>query len=270
MNGTNDYTVTMNTTTDYLKRYAEEMPAWLRNYQPGQDVDIEEVRHTRCAYYPGAGDDGCLMKCCNPAHCAHLYILADYWYWGVDEYSGHEFYPEDKLTKLRGYDVIGSVELEDFSKRSITYHMDEESLKNGAPATCTWYKYTPRFKMCIYQRKPGFGPEFGAERLAVIMACYDGIALYDILFSNGIFTNLFMVLNQEHGFGGNYDRFCNLMQKIALRSGVMPPFILTERANLWNGYVEVPTLPIIGGMHRNQRYIYKLADSTNSKHNNHQ
>ena len=246
----------MVSTVDYLKQFAEAVPTWLKDHCPGRSINFDEVRHTRCAYYPGAGDDGSLIKCCNQAQCVHLFIQADYWYWGTDE-NGKYYYPEKKLTSIRGYRIIDTIEMEDFSQRQTNFHIDINYLVKGAPATCWWYKYTPRFKMVIYERINAFDEEIGSPRFAVILACYDGIALYDILFGNGVFTNLFIVLNQEHGFGGNYDRFCNLMQKIAINSNVLPPLMLTENQNIWDGYENMRTVPIIGGLVHNSRSIYK-------------
>ena len=243
-------------TTDYLQDYAEQMPAWLMEYEPGTSIDFELVRKTRCAYYPGAGDDGCLLKCCNMAHCCHLFICADYAYWG-----NRHFCSMDSISKLKGYRVIGIVDMEDFSKRETRWHINPKRLEGGTPFKAK--DYVPQFKMYIYERLPEFDDRHGAKRIAVLLACYDGIALYDILFGNKIFTDLFMVLNQEHGFGGNYSTYCSLMQGIALSSGVLPELMLTEshEHTIWKGYEKVETEPIIGGMHHNERYIYsKIID----------
>ena len=58
------------------------------------------------------------------------------------------------------------------------------------------------------ERKPEYDEAHGPKRLAIIFLFADGIASYDALFCQSRNKcEPFGVLLQDHGFGGNYDKF---------------------------------------------------------------
>lgn len=95
----------------------------------------------------------------------------------------------------------------------------------------------------------------------------DGIMTYYDLFSREYGKAPWILLLQDHGFGGNWDRFGHggAMEKIALETGTMPEILLcADNTHPWRGYrlmnreVEAST----GGMYGNHRYICRLITMT--------
>ena len=87
----------------------------------------------------------------------------------------------------------------------------------------------------------------------------DDIASYDALFANKDFK-ISVALIQDHGFGGNYDRFGKgvLMEKITKQTNTYPEYICVCKGNEWKGYELFEGLePEIGGMWSSHRYLYK-------------
>jgi hypothetical protein len=66
---------------------------------------------------------------------------------------------------------------------------------------------------------------------------------------------------QDHGFGGNYNRFGGggILERIASRTNCFPPFLLIAEDTIpWTGYVRVPDVEgSVGGMHRTIRFLYQ-------------
>ena len=60
----------------------------------------------------------------------------------------------------------------------------------------------------ILQRESGLNDAHGPSRLAILFLGADAIATYDALFCQGDGTRSpYVVVLQDHGFGGNYDSF---------------------------------------------------------------
>jgi hypothetical protein len=102
----------------------------------------------------------------------------------------------------------------------------------------------------------------GARRLAILFLGADAIAAYDALFcqQNGTLSPFAIVL-QDHGFGGNYDRFGRggLLEGIAGRCHAVPPWLLVaENTQPWDGFKRVPQVDgDRGGMHNTPRFLYQ-------------
>ena len=67
-------------------------------------------------------------------------------------------------------------------------------------------------------------------------------------------------LLQDHGFGGNYAGFGHgtLMEKVMEANDCWPKNVIcSEDTRIWNHYEKVDADPVIGGLHRNLRFLYK-------------
>ena len=97
----------------------------------------------------------------------------------------------------------------------------------------------PYARLVVLERDPGRSE--GAERMAVLFLGADGHATFEAVFANGNAPNLFGFLLQEHGFGGNYDKWGKdgICDAIMLRSGVFPKFVLAGSDDVYDGYREI-------------------------------
>ena len=103
----------------------------------------------------------------------------------------------------------------------------------------------------------------GAERFAVAFFMTDAIAMYNSLFVHEYRKAPWILLLQDHGLGGNYDRFGRggILDRIIRSSSMRPEFIILGHSTvLWEGYERVQgTREIRGGMNEDWRSLYKLA-----------
>jgi hypothetical protein len=72
----------------------------------------------------------------------------------------------------------------------------------------------------------------------------------------------FAILLQDHGFGGNYDKFGRggLMEKIAAHAKIKPTYLLVgENTEPWLEYSKLENIIADhGGMHNSARFLYKI------------
>jgi len=114
--------------------------------------------------------------------------------------------------------------------------------------------------MCIFERDTDFTEEHGTKRFSVIFSFADGIATYDAIFGNNNAKAPFIVVLQDHGFGGNYDTFGQggLMEKIAQKTNVYPDIIMVaDNTEIWNGYKKVDCNSVHGGAANFIRSLYE-------------
>ena len=230
------------TTKEYLEQYREGVPEWLKAYQRGEPRPLADFLRSRIVYYPGAGIDGDPVEVFGANHSTHCFVYADYWL------------SKDELTKelhthgFRGYDILDEVS---FSEREVMdaipwrrHFLSEEEMRAAANGTAEMRQVnhpSPYALLAILERKPNFGDDHGPERLAILFLGADGIATYEAIFANGNAPQFFGFLLQDHGWGGNYDRFGRggLLEKIMTRSKVFPHFVLTVHDRLYDGYARV-------------------------------
>jgi hypothetical protein len=114
----------------------------------------------------------------------------------------------------------------------------------------------------IMERKPEYDEAHGPKRLAILFLFADGIATYDALFCQARNkSEPFAVLLQDHGFGGNYDKFGmgGLMERIALHTQIKPTYLLVGEDSIpWRDYIKIENIqPDQGGMYNTTRYLYR-------------
>lgn len=245
---------------EFLRGVPEPMPDWLAGFHDSAAFPREQFFASRVIYYPGSGTDGQPVKLFGSTHSAHCFVYADY---GVGR-ATVEAELEHREHRFRGYHTLVRVNLaeRDLSPHGWTPHI------NPAEAVRERYCFAtaPPFGFLeVLERDQELEDSHGARRLAILFLGADGIAAYDALFcQKGIVSAPFAVVVQDHGFGGNYNRFGRdgLLERIAVRCRVIPRWLLVaENTDPWAGFERVPGVEgDSGGMNHHLRFLYERAE----------
>ncbi len=239
----------------FLAQHQEAVPAWLKNYHEGEKPGIRDVFASHVVYYPGSGNDGQPVHLFAGTHSAHVFFYVDY------------LLSEDELEKqlrdsgFAGYHIAGSADYSeaDLTPKRWTPHLSREEIAQAMRNP--FHTVQPYCRMVVFERNPELNDEHGAERFSVLFLAGDGIATYDAVFGNGNAPAPWAVVLQDHGFGGNYNKFGRdgFLSAIVERSGVEPEFLLVaEHTDVWNGYAVMDGLSgEKGGMHNMHRRLYR-------------
>lgn len=244
--------------SSYLSQFEEKMPIWLWEYEKGKPVSFSNIMAGRVAFYPGSGYDGTLIKVGNKSRAVHSFLYVDYGL-GKDDLIKHLAEPNS----IYGYHSIGRIE---WSEKDILANGQYPLNVNKRPRT----PYKGPFKSdekpyCfteIMERNSDKEEAFGAKRFAVTFLFADGIATYYQLFCMEYKKAPWIFLLQDHGFGGNYDKFGKggLLDAIITKNGIRPQFVIcASNTRIWDGYntiTEIP--PIDDGVHHLRRLYRKM------------
>lgn len=235
---------------NYLIQLKEECPQLLIDHQPGQHIDIQEILKERILYYPGSGFDGQPIKTFNIAHAVHVYLYVDYLL------TMEELKRVLSLDGFRGYHLLDTQRISETDLAPHGWRPHVEIQRHTI-----FNRTAPYCFMNIYERDADYDDSHGGLRFAVIFLCADGHATYDAIFANYFHEKApFVVVLQDHGFGGNYSRFGNggLMHKVAKTANVFPEYLLVaDDTDCWEHYHKVSTKSVVGGMHHNSRHLYQ-------------
>lgn len=247
------------TVVDVLGRDPEPLPEWLSNDNPPQ-FNRDNFFGSRTVYYPGYGNDGQPVELCNRSHAAHTFIY-------VDHEVGRDTLAErlrDQRQGFLGYKVAHQEELSEDALRpgGWTQHLAADEAHRFDPSRQGLA--TPFGWFVVLDRQPGRGEDHGPERFAILFIGGDGYASYDALYCQGDGTPPpFLVVIQDHGFGGNPDRFGRdgLLERIARRQGVLPGYLVVgEPSTEWRGFADTKALPEPGGMYATARRLFIRID----------
>ena len=245
------------TLREYMQGQREDLPVWLDQFEDGAIFPLQEFFQSRVVYYPGSGTDGHPVKVFGSTHSAHCFVYADS---GVTQPAleaklGHP------LHGFQGYHTLSRLQLRetDLVPQGWTSHLHAGEVPQGSDGFGA-IAAAPFGFLEILERNWEFDDNHGPRRLAILFLGADGIATYDALFCQkptGIPP--FAVLLQDHGFGGNYNRFGQdgLLEQIAIRCGVFPIFLLVaENTRAWGQFERIPDVESdIGGMHAMPRFL---------------
>jgi hypothetical protein len=260
---------------EYMACFAEEIPAWLREYVPNGKVELDEFLASRLVYYPGSGHDGHPLIVFGASHSAHSFIYVDYGVHrdavinslrGRGRNTGY-------ASGVRGYELIGVHDLaaQDLLPRGYVPCESLRSLSLRERAGAHLFVSTdPYATLCVLSRMRGLCAQHGPERLAILFLGADGFISYDAIFCQPGRPAPFAALIQDHGFGGNWDRFGRggLLERIAIQSDAFPAWVLCEAGDtIWTGYDPVLlSAPSRGGMHGTERYLWRLSPNASRPH----
>jgi hypothetical protein len=244
---------------NYLQRHREPCPDWLLRFVKGDKFNREQFFDSRMVYYPGSGSDGHAVKLFGAAHCAHCFIYVDYLvkqsHIKADLRGNHKGYNG----AFSGYHRLARLTLSesDIAPQGWVQHVQHLERTRFSD------DFKPYAFLEVLERDENLGDDHGAHRLAILFLGADGIASYDALFcQKNQVPPPFAVLIQEHGFGGNYDKFGRdgLLERIAHQCQVFPTFLLVAEGSApWRQYEKMAHLRgSIGGMHANTRFLHKF------------
>lgn len=241
---------------EVLKSQSEEMPQWLRRFRRGNALDHRAFFDSRTVYYPGFGDDGHPLEVFGKAHAAHCFVFADYGnpaahYWEQLTNPHHSGHP-------KGYEPL-SVQRIQQSDLGVVNWVPHHTGPGPDSIAAGFIRDMgePFGIFAVLQRMSEFGPDHGPERLALIILGADGFAAYDGLYCQGG-PPPYAVLLQEHGFGGNWDRFGDggILCELAQRFNRPEWILVADNTRPWPGYTRVSDSSR-GGMHRHERFLWK-------------
>ena len=247
------------TMRDYLtNNYAEEIPAWLENWKKGDPSPLHDFLQSRIVFYPGSGYDTHAVQVFGGSGAAHCFVHADYMVAQKDFENGLEekAYP--------GYSVLASFPVDQTIIGELKNQRDylaPEDVKRGMAN----FKQHPELarnkfmRLYLFERRSEFSDSHGPKRFAILAMKMDAFAVYEALFANRN-ANLWGLLLQDHGFGGNYDKFGQggMMERMAGKANVYPSLMLVA-ANTppWDGYDIVEGVDAEeGGMHGHSRALF--------------
>lgn len=245
--------------SSYLSKYQEEIPKWLRDYKNGDEVTFADIMSSRIGYYPGSGFDGTLMKVGNKAHAVHSFLYVDY---GISKKDliDHLAQPSSIL----GYHSIGRIEWEErdlMPNGQYPLNVNKKPLYNQDPC---WFVLKNEKPYCfteILERDEDKDETWGAIRFCVTFLFADGIASYYQLFCKEYKKAPWIVLLQDHGFGGNYDCYGKggLLDAIIIKNQIRPPFVLcSDHTRIWHSYELVDGLPPVSRIEiHDSRRLYR-------------
>ena len=202
------------------------------------------------------------MSICARAHAAHAFVYVDY---GVSKETVSERVKGIGDPGFIGYGVEHEEEVSESDLRpgGWTQHVEERDL----PQDPYWFaNVTPYGLFMVLKRKEDRDESHSPERLALLFIGGDGHATYDALFCQNDGTRPpFLVVVQDHGFGGDYSTFgpSGLLARIARRCDVLPKWLLVgargqqERFQPWSGYRDAGAESEPGGEHGNPRRLFR-------------
>ena len=276
----------------YLRaRCSEPVPEWLRNfptanyhdYRPtrAKDFDLRPFFQSRVVYYPGSGTDGHAVRLFGSAHTAHCFFYLDY-------------YPRTNAFRsanspqigFRGYHCVAAVSIFDYYNSYYRLHsaenwlsretrITESTIPEVRSVTLSHIEFDLGIKstrqdpdsflsLYILDRDSDYGDDHGVERFAWLVGNLDAVTNYRCFASQASMNprSPYAMLLQDHGLGGNYDRFGqgHLMERIANEIGCHPEWILfgIGAAPIWPHYQEISEVRHEkGGEGRSLRGLYR-------------
>ena len=239
------------TIVEVLGNDREQLPEWLAGDNPPR-FDREQFFASRTVYYPGCGFDGQPVKLCALAHAAHTFVYVDY--------MVTQEQIDDTLTcaGFLGYKVTHGESISEEALWPEGWKPLHPEKYRGADRCRS---FDPFRWFVIFDRQKSYGDRHGPQRLAILFIGDDGIASYDALYCQRDGTpSPFLVVVQDHGYGGNYDSFGRggLLESIVRIRGIRPEYLLVADETLpWSGYADTGVPAKLGGCHSFPRRLWR-------------
>ena len=239
---------------EFLSQCEEPLPNWLASDKP--TFDRKNFFGSRTVYYPGSGCDGHPVKLCALSHAAHTFVY-------VDQAVNCETIVEllgDREQGFRGYEILCQQRINEDVLRPGGWspHVRREEVLNSVMFASDFAE--PFGLFVVLERKDDYCEKHGPRRLAILFIGADGFASYDALYCQEDGTPPpYMVVVQDSGFGGNFDRFDKggLLERIARKCNVLPKCLLVgETSKEWTCYKDTGACPEFGGHPPSPRRLF--------------
>ena len=259
---------------NWLSKRRENCPQWLIQ----EDYSLRNFFRSRTVFYPGSGAegfeaDGTPIEVFNRSHSAHCYFYVDQGYskmnvmenigahpTGYKEVFQREYSLEDLRRECTGeLPVIAELLLESQPKSQdrvrdylpLNYPVP---LLNFENETRNELRYPAdsesAIRLLVYQRKPDYEENHGADRFAVFLLGMEARTAYSWFYGQ-MFPNCppFSIWIIDHGLGGDFARTTahdigfgdpeGCLYRESNRYG-LPEFLTIYRnGTAWNGYCRV-------------------------------
>jgi hypothetical protein len=249
------------------------MPAWLEAVPAGTRVlDVDAFFSSRVVFYPGGCSDGHPLLVFGRKHAAHCFLYVDQWYTQarlIDTLDGrHRGYD----ARVRGYHTHArvDVDVESIVAANFDTALPERSRRPFGRESESPVRRVPRLAMLeILERDDSLDDTHGTRRLAILFVAADAYDVFESAFVRCGRAPYAIVL-QDHGFGGNHDRFGGGGRLDLLADEHARPQWLVVAANTraWGGYEELRSCGS-GGMHRHARSLFVRRTSHGAPHLRH-
>ncbi len=242
---------------NYLKKFAVEVPEWLKNHKKGDKVNMLDVLNSRTLYYPGSGLDGQPIRTLNTARAAQVFIYVDY---GI---TVEKIENDLNGRGINGYHQIDKISIHPLELTTDKWRAHIYPSSKDMNWILNWSKgVKPFVYLYILERDEGLDDSHGNERIAILFIHDDGISCYDSIFcSDRDVKPPFILILQDHGSGGNYSSFGEggLMSKIAHMTQVYPDFsLVATNTKPWKESSIVENVEsVFGGMWTSERKLFK-------------
>lgn len=244
---------------DVLRHDPEPCPPWLMAVTPGVPPRMREFLDSRTVFYPGSGVDGHAIKVFAGARAAHCFVYADYWVTRDSVIAAIESNAGGYEGGLRGYRPLARFDLSaaDFP---VTWGPHTSRFAPSIPPWSYKQAVAPYAFLQVFERLPDVDATWGAQRVALLMLGADAHATFEGLYCQPKGAqDLYAMLVQDHGFGGNYSPFGSggLTEQMARHHGICPRWQLVGDASTraWSGYEKVQGVePSLGS--GQQRFLY--------------
>ncbi len=226
-------------------------PDWLTALpRSATHLDVERFLSSPIVLYPGAGSDGHPLRVFARAHAAHCFLYADYAYGRgrlEDELEGR---CRGYSARARGYHTHARIDVDPDAivpKHFVSALPKPEG--TTSPRTCAVLE--------VLERDDDLDDAHGPVRLALLFAGLDGYDVFEHVFVRARRAPLALVL-QEHGLGGNYDRFGRggRLDRLAVDAARPRWALVGGNTEPWSGYEHRYDCGH-GGMHWELRSLYE-------------
>lgn len=251
---------------DILKQDSEHLPDWLKT--GSASFHRSDFFGSRTVYYPGSGCDGQPVRLCARSHAAHAFVYVDYG-------KSREAILQELRDPVRGFRGYFIERTENVSEASLRPGGWVQHI-NAADRQGISYLFAtaePFALFVVLRRKDGVGEDHGPERLAMLFVGGDGYATFDALYCQDDDTaEPYLAVIQDHGFGGDYDRFGRggILERLARECDRLPKWLLVGKdtepwAEPWTspwrdprGYRDAGADSDPGGEHGTTRRLHEL------------
>lgn len=237
------------------------LPAWLEALPAGaSSVDIEAFFSSPVVLYPGADSDGHPLIVFGSTHRAHCFLYVDQWYRRPELIDTLDGGRTGYDARVRGYHTHARIDVAPEAIVPATFDTalsDRHSRRRPTDHPEAPIERVPKWALLeILARDDDHDDTHGPSRLAILFVTADAFDVYEAAFVRRQRAPYAIVL-QDHGFGGNHDRFGGGGRLEALATEKASPRWLMVATNTlpWSDYRRVRFCGR-GGCHMQARELF--------------